>query len=276
MKKFLFLLFCLAFGTFYFLGMSDSTITKQSSQLSASQTPSTPDPTASTTTDQTSLRDRVYRIMHFRAVAEGKLDRDQYIPLAQIPQIMQQSIVATEDKRFYEHGPIDFIGIGRAALVNIQSGKTMEGGSTITQQVVKNVFLSPERTLSRKAEELVLSILLERNYTKEEILTMYLNTAYFGASAYGINDAARIYFGTTPPKLTLAQCAMLAGLPQAPTYLNPLANYEAAKARQQIVLALMTEQNFIGPDQAKQAYQADLDLTNEKSTTSNRAKSTKR
>ena len=270
MKKFLFLLFCLAFGIFYFWGISDSTITKQPSQLSASHTSAAPAISIQSAADQMSLRDRLYRIMHFRAVAEAKLDRNQYIPLSQIPQIMQQSIVATEDKRFYEHGPIDFIGIGRAALVNIQSGKTMEGGSTITQQVVKNVFLSPERTLSRKAEELVLSILLERNYTKEEVLTMYLNTTYFGANAYGINDAARIYFRTTPSKLTLAQCAMLAGLPQAPTYLNPLENYTAAKARQQIVLALMTEQNFIGPDQAKQAYQADLGLANEKNVTTKR------
>ncbi len=199
--------------------------------------------------------------LHFKETTDRLLADTDYVPIEEIPVSLQQALIATEDKRYYEHGPIDFIGIGRAAFANFQSGDTVEGGSTITQQVAKNLFLSQERTFSRKAEELLLAILLERHYSKQEILAMYLNTAYFGANAYGIQEASRIYFDTVPQKLTLGQSAMLAGLPQAPSYLNPFVNYKGAKEKQRLVLELMTAQNYITLKAAKSAYAEEMHFT---------------
>lgn len=177
-----------------------------------------------------------------------------------MPKSLKEAVVATEDRRFYEHGAIDPIGIARAVIVNFNSGRTMEGGSSISQQVVKNTFLTQERTLTRKAQELILSILLERNYSKDEILEIYLNTAYFGANATGIEQASRIYFNKKPEYLTLAQSSLLAGLLQAPSYYNPLENYEAARNRQKIVLTLMAEQGYITDQQAQNAFKENLRL----------------
>ena len=204
---------------------------------------------------------RAYPYLHFQEAMDDKLSHIQmYISVSLLPQSLRQAVVATEDKRFYEHGPIDPIGIIRAFVVNAYSGETVQGGSTISQQVVKNVFLSHERTLSRKVQEVVLAFLLEQHYSKDEILEIYLNTAYYGANATGIYEASRTYYGKDPSDLTLPQSAMLAGLLQAPTYYNPLENYEAARNRQQVVLALMSEQGYITPWQATQAYRQDLGL----------------
>lgn len=206
-------------------------------------------------------KQKLYPYLHFREAINEKIKAmPMYVSISVIPRPMQQAVIATEDRRFYEHGAIDPIGIMRAMMVNFNSGETLEGGSTISQQVVKNVFLSHERTLTRKIQELVLSILLERNYTKDEILEIYLNSAYFGANATGIEDACRIYYGIPCDKLTLAQSSMLAGLLQAPTYYNPLENYTAARWRQQVVLALMAEQNYITQRDATRAYHEDLHL----------------
>lgn len=183
-----------------------------------------------------------------------------YVASGAMPKSLKEAVVATEDRRFYEHGAIDPIGIARAVMVNFNSGKTLEGGSSISQQVVKNTFLTQERTLTRKAQELILSILLERNYSKDEILEIYLNTAYFGANATGIEQACRIYFNKKPEYLTLAQSSLLAGLLQAPSYYNPLENYEAARSRQKTVLALMAEQNYITDQQAENAFKESLRL----------------
>lgn len=199
--------------------------------------------------------------LHFKDTTNALLRQEGYVPIEKIPLNLQEALVATEDKRYYEHGPIDFIGIGRAAFINMQSGETLEGGSTITQQVAKNMYLTQERTFTRKAEELILAILLEQHYSKKEILAMYLNSAYFGANAYGIAEASRIYFHTTPEKLTLGQCALLAGLPQAPSYLNPFDNYKGAREKQKLVLDLMVAQNYITKKQAKSAYDEELQFT---------------
>lgn len=207
------------------------------------------------------LENSLYPYLHFHQAMDAKIKKiPVYVAIGAISKPMQHAVVATEDRRFYSHGAVDPIGIGRAILVNIQSGETVEGGSTISQQVVKNVFLSQDRTIARKAQEFVMAFLLEQNYSKDEILEIYLNTAYFGANATGIDDAARTYFTTSPERLDLAQSAMLAGLVQAPTYYNPLQNYPAAKARQKIVLSLMTEQGYISPEQSNAAYKKDLGL----------------
>ena len=126
-----------------------------------------------------------------------------------------------EDKRYYKHGAIDVLGIIRAFYTNTIAGETVEGGSTITQQVVKNLFLSSKRIMSRKVEEAILASEMEHYYSKEEILTMYLNTVYYGHNYYGIYEAAHGYFGTSPSRLTLGQSALLAALPNAPSYLDP-------------------------------------------------------
>ncbi len=208
------------------------------------------------------LRSRAYPYLHFQEAMNGKLSSvGMYVSIRLVPSSLCQAVIATEDRRFYEHGPIDPIGIIRAAAVNLYSGETREGGSTISQQVVKNVFLSHERTLSRKVQELILAFLLEYYYSKDEILEIYLNTAYFGANATGIYEACRIYYNVNPSDLRLSQAAMLAGLLQAPTYYNPLENYGAARNRQQVVLALMSEQGYITPRQATEAYRDSLNLT---------------
>ncbi len=207
------------------------------------------------------VREKAYPYMHFRQAMDSKIKKiPMFVSLSALPKSLPQAVIATEDRRFYEHGPIDPIGIVRAGLVNFHSGETIEGGSTISQQVVKNTFLTQERTMTRKAQELVLSVLLEANYSKDEILEIYLNTAYFGADSYGVEQACSNYYAIKPEKLSVAQSAMLAGLLQAPTYYNPLANYEAAKERQKVVLALMADQEIISSPTAAMAYRENLNL----------------
>lgn len=208
-----------------------------------------------------SVENHIYPYTHFHQAMDEKIQTiPVYTSSGAISKPMRQAIVATEDRRFYDHGAIDPIGIIRASVVNLESGETVEGGSTLSQQAVKNVFLSQDRTLTRKAQELIMAFLLEHNYSKDEILEIYLNTAYFGANATGIDAAARTYFGTTPEKLDTAQAAMLAGLVQAPSYYNPLENYKGAKERQKIVLHLLEQQDYISKDEENQAAAEDLGL----------------
>lgn len=158
-------------------------------------------------------KEKMDNVLHFKEALEARVHREEFVPFAEIPDYLKKGIVATEDRRFYEHGAMDLIGVARAAFTNYLAGETLQGGSTITQQTVKNIFLSNDRTMTRKAEELALAVQLERNYSKEEILTLYLNTIYYGHGAYGLKEASRTYFGKAPKDLDLAQCAMLAGLP---------------------------------------------------------------
>jgi penicillin-binding protein 1A len=173
--------------------------------------------------------------------------------LKELPGYLPKAFVAIEDRRFYSHHGIDPVGIGRALLRNISSRGVAQGGSTLTQQLAKNLFLTQERTASRKIQEAILALWLEHRYAKNEILELYLNRVYFGAGAYGVEAAAQRYFAKSARNVTLAEAAMLAGLVQAPSRLAPNRNLEAAQARAASVLAAMGEQGLIGPAEAKTA-----------------------
>lgn len=162
-----------------------------------------------------------------------------------LPKHLVDAVVAVEDKRFFEHGGTDLRGIGRALITNLTSGKTVQGASTITQQLAKNVFLSQERTWTRKWKELLLAQKIEKTYDKPQIIEMYLNQIYFGEGAWGIQKAADVYFGVSVDRLTLAQSAMLAGILKAPSALSPYTHKEKARERRDVVLELMKEQGKI-------------------------------
>lgn len=189
-------------------------------------------------------------------------EKPDWTPLEAIPKDLRQAVIAIEDHNFYEHGAIAPEGILRAALVNLSAGEIVQGGSTLTQQFVKNIFLTPEQSLERKIEEAILSLMLEENYTKDEILELYLNTTYLGEGAYGAAQAADIYFGKSPQALTLAESAVLASLPYAPSALNPLHNPEGCKKRQLLVLNAMQKYGFIDKDRLKDAAEETIYLTN--------------
>ncbi|BBU38222.1 hypothetical protein APP_05140 [Aeribacillus pallidus] len=167
------------------------------------------------------------------------------IKIENIPKNVQNAFIATEDVRFFEHNGIDFKRIAGATVANVKEGFGAEGGSTITQQVVKNSFLTPEKTLKRKIQEAYLAVQLERRYSKEEILEMYLNKVYFGQGAYGVATAAETYFNKSVKKLTISEAALLAGLPQRPSEYDPFKNPDLAEKRRNIVLSLMRKYGFI-------------------------------
>src|SRR4051794_24946620 len=167
-----------------------------------------------------------------------------------LPPHLAQAIVAIEDRRFFQHGGVDLRGILRAGWRNSQAGATREGGSTITQQLARLMFLSPERTFRRKLQEALLAIWLEGQLTKQEILLRYLNTAYFGAGAYGVDAAAKRYFGKRAGELSLAESAMLAGLVRAPSQLAPTRNFGGAKERQETVLQAMVDTKAVSAAEA--------------------------
>ncbi|MCP1336460.1 transglycosylase domain-containing protein [Futiania mangrovi] len=167
------------------------------------------------------------------------------VTVAELPRHLTDAVLAIEDRNFYLHPGFDPIGIARAAWTNLRSDGVVQGGSTITQQLAKNLFLTPERTFERKIKELILSVWLELRFTKDEILTIYLNRAYFGAGAYGVEAAAQRYFGVSARRATLPQAAMLAGLLKAPSRLAPTADLKAARARAAVVLSAMHDAGFI-------------------------------
>jgi penicillin-binding protein 1A len=175
------------------------------------------------------------------------------VPLTELPRYVPQAFVAIEDRRFYSHHGIDPLGIARALVANILHRGVSQGGSTITQQLAKNLFLTQERTLTRKVQEVALALWLERKYSKTQILDMYLNRVYFGAGAYGIEAAAQRYFSKPAQKLSVAEAAMLAGLVRSPSRLAPSRNPNGAEKRAQIVLAAMAEMKFITDGMAKVA-----------------------
>ena len=211
-----------------------------------------PAPAESSLSFDTAL-DKLYVIRHFKPALESRIERNNFCPSDSIPPLLKKAIVATEDRRFYEHGAVDIISIIRALITNQRAGKTVEGGSTLAQQTVKNIYLSHDRTLTRKTEELILATLLEREYTKDEILELYLNTIYYGHGAYGLTAASRTYFGKEPEELDLSQCAMLAGLPQAPSAYDPLDHPEEGARRMTTVLSLMAQEGYITPAEAAMA-----------------------
>jgi penicillin-binding protein 1A len=173
--------------------------------------------------------------------------------LADLPPYLPAAAVSIEDRRFWTHSGIDPWGIARAAMVNVFSGRLRQGGSTITQQVAKTLFLTNARTMRRKVQELLLTLWLERHFTKQEILEIWLNRVYLGAGAWGVDAGARVYFGISARKLNLWQAAMLAGLPRAPSRFNPRTDPQAAAARTREVLAAMVETGAITQAQATDA-----------------------
>ena len=197
--------------------------------------------------------EQIARLLFIRRAVEARLNRTDYVPIGHISPDLKNAIVAIEDRRFYDHWGFDMTGMARAALVNIQHGRIEEGASTITQQLVKNLFLANEQTFTRKAQELLLALDIENTYSKDEILEMYLNVVYYGAGFYGINAAAEGYYGKPPAALNLPEASMLAGVPNAPSELSPFTNFIAAKKRQAIVLDTMTAQGLIDTRTAEDA-----------------------
>ncbi|MBW2145537.1 MAG: PBP1A family penicillin-binding protein [Deltaproteobacteria bacterium] len=183
-------------------------------------------------------------------VAEFFIEKRTPIPLKDIPRYLKEAVVAVEDQNFYHHFGVDLRGVARAVYHNLLKGRFVEGGSTITQQLAKVLFLSPEKSLARKLREAVLALQIERRYTKDRILEIYLNQVYMGSGAYGVEAASRIYFGKSVRELDLAQCAMLAGLPRLPGRYSPIVNREAALRRRRWVLQRMVKEGYITPQQA--------------------------
>lgn len=182
------------------------------------------------------------------------------VTINKTPKDLQNAFIAAEDVRFYQHAGIDPRGIMRALWANISGKGVTEGGSTITQQLAKNALLTQERTLKRKIQEAILALQIERQYTKTEILEMYLNQIYFGQGAYGVQAAAHVYFGKNVEDLNLAECAMLAGIPKSPNYYSPHSNFKAAKERQAVVLDQLVKYGFIDSTTATKAKSTEIKL----------------
>ena len=193
-------------------------------------------------------------------LAELYQERRKPIPLKQIPTTLQQAFLAIEDSRFYDHPGVSYPDIFRAFIKNLSAGQFVQGGSTITQQLAKVLFLTPERKLKRKIREALLALEIERRFTKDEILEFYMNQIYLGSGAYGVQAAAQVYFGKTVAQLTLAESAMIAGLPKAPTRFNPRTNPEKALNRRNLVINRMRVSGFITEGQAKTTREAPIEV----------------
>lgn len=199
---------------------------------------------------------------HGRLITTLHSDQNRLpIDINKVPQNLQNAFIAAEDNRFYEHIGIDPIGIFRAIFANLTNRGIAQGGSTITQQLAKNAFLSQEQTLKRKIQEAMLALEIEHKYSKKEILEMYMNQIYFGQGAYGIQTAAKTYFNKDVNELTLTQCAILAGLPKSPNYYSPFNNLNEAKKRKNVVLDQMVKYGYVSAAEAEDAKNQDLGLS---------------
>lgn len=198
--------------------------------------------------------------------AEGTLigefgeERRELVRIENVPELMKKAILAAEDDRFYEHGGVDYIGVLRAAYSNFTSGGVKQGASTITMQVARNFFLSKEKTLTRKFNEMLLSFKIEHNLTKDEILQLYINHIYLGQRSYGFASAAQVYYAKTLNQLSLAEMAMLAGLPKAPAAFNPVVNPERAKVRQMYILRRMHDLRYIAKEELDLAQNTPIEI----------------
>ena len=177
-------------------------------------------------------------------------DDEHYVPFNDLPKDYINAVISVEDRRYYDHGPVDFIGIARALWTNFRTGELREGGSTITQQVAKNLVFSQEETLTRKLGELFAAFDIEKKFSKDEIFALYVNSAYFGDGYYGIYDASMGYYGKEPKDLNLDEASMLAGVPNAPSVYAPTVNPDLANERQAHVLNTMVENEYITQAQA--------------------------
>ena len=205
---------------------------------------------------------KFFLALNMEEVIDPLRENSNWVKLADIPKNMQNALIAIEDHKFYEHDGISPEGILRAILANIKEGEIEQGGSTLTQQFVKNTFLTHEQTMERKIEEAILSVVLEDKYSKDEILEMYLNTTYFGAGATGIHQASKVYFGKHVSRLSLEEAAVLAALPYAPSALNPLEHPIECKQRQMLVLNAMAKHGFISQDVADETKAEYVYLSN--------------
>lgn len=176
--------------------------------------------------------------------------RENFVKFEDMSSYYRNAVISVEDHRFYDHGPVDFIAIARAVFTNLKNGELQEGGSTITQQVAKNVIFSQEQSWLRKLGEIFAAYDLEKNYTKNEIFELYVNTSYFGDGYYGIYDASYGYYKKSPRDLNLDESSMLAGVPNAPSVYAPTVNPDLAKKRQYHVLNTMLEYGYITKDEA--------------------------
>jgi len=190
---------------------------------------------------------QVTRILDRNNVPIGELGSEKrtVVPYSSIPKMFVQAVVAAEDADYFKHGGVDYMGMARAFVTNVLRGRKAQGGSTITQQVIKNLLLTPERKFKRKVQEIILAHRLSEKLTKEEILALYLNQIYYGHGRYGCEEAARYYFGKSVKEIDLAEATLLAGLPQSPERLSPRKHPDAAKARQRYVLGQMADNGFI-------------------------------
>ncbi len=206
---------------------------------------------------QPSLVTRVYSADK-QVIGQFFLERRILVPLEKIPRHVVNAVVAIEDARFFEHRGLDFVGIARAAITNLVSGKIRQGASTITQQLARSLFLSPKRDFERKAKEALLALKMEQILGKEQILELYLNQIYFGHGAYGVQSAAQTYFGKDVGQITLAEAAYLAGLPKGPSDYSPYYHPEASRKRQVTALRRMEEERFISTAEAEGAMAEDV------------------
>ncbi len=197
-------------------------------------------------------------------IGELKVDKGIFVPLQSIPRHMIDAVIAVEDARFWKHKGIDYVAIARALIKDIIHVELKEGGSTITQQLAKVVFLTPEKTLQRKIREAALAVKMEKNLTKGEILELYLNKIYFGHGAYGVEMAARTYFGKTVRELSLSEAAIIAGLIKAPTLYSPFNNLSRARDRQKIVLSRMVEEGYLTPAERDHALKQPVYLSSKR------------
>ena len=191
---------------------------------------------------------------------EGIRSRITYIKKEKIDELYLKAVIAAEDRRYYSHGAVDVVGFSRAMYNNIISMKLKEGGSTITQQLSKNIFLDQRAEIDRKIKELFYSIELEKKYSKDDILELYVNTSYFGAGYYGIGPATKGYYDKTPEKLSLNEAAFLAGVPNAPSVYNPYEHYDLAVQRRNIVLKKMVFNGDITQQEAIIVYNERLNV----------------
>ena len=196
---------------------------------------------------------QVTRILDRNNVPIGELGSEKrtVIPYSSIPKLFVQAVVAAEDADYFKHGGVDYMGMARAFITNVLRGRKAQGGSTITQQVIKNLLLTPERSMKRKVQEIILAHRLSEKLSKEDILALYLNQIYYGHGRYGCEEAARYFFGKSVKEIDLAEAALLAGLPQSPERLSPRKHPDAAKARQRYVLGQMADHGFIERKEAE-------------------------
>lgn len=204
----------------------------------------------------------MYHMVFMDEVIKPIQAKSDYRTLDSFGNYLPQAIIAVEDHDFYQHSAISIDSIIRAAMINSSAGEILQGGSTLTQQLVKNLFLSSEQTLSRKIFEAMLALIMENKYSKDQILELYLNSIYFGMDCTGVCQASDKLFGKFPSTLRLEEAALIAGLPNAPDMLNPFVNPKAAKERQIVVLEAMQTYGFINQNQCWRAKAADIYLRN--------------